>query len=81
MAFLELWRYMLLDTEYMDMVSQFSPGIANFLIILFVFFMNFIIMNMIRALISHSYLVIARDSDRPLSIEEKILQKHWFVTL
>jgi hypothetical protein len=54
----------------MDEVSEFSPFSANILIIIFIFIMNFIINNMIRALISHSYFEVVKDTNKPLSIDE-----------
>ena len=65
----------------MEEVSKYSPLAANILIILFVFIMNFIINNMVRAIISHSYLLVVKDSNKPLSIDEQLEQKHWIVRL
>jgi len=80
LTFFQLWRYMLNDNQIMTTaVTESNNSVASFLLVLFIFLMQFINFNMIRALISHSYFIVARDSIVKMSMDELLQVKHWLV--
>lgn len=78
---IELLRLLLGDTEFMDQVTTPFPLLAGALKGTFLFIMNFIFLNLIRALISHSFVTITRQSMKVLTVEEQLQEKHWTVKL
>jgi len=79
---IQLWRYMLNDNQIMtEAVSESKFWSSSLMLVMFVFLMQFINFNMIRALISHSYFTVARNNIVKMSIDELLQVKHWLVQL
>jgi hypothetical protein len=58
-CFISLWTFTLRDHAKLDQVSSMDSSMGDVCVIMYIFTMQFILMNMIRSFISHSYFTVA----------------------
>ena len=58
-----------------------DSSLGDICVIMYIFTMQFILMNMIRSFISHSYFTVASKQQNELTLDEKLAEKHWIVHL
>jgi hypothetical protein len=75
-AYIELWKFMFRDHNYMYQVGEESPLVGNTLMLSFLFIMQFVLFNMVRAIIANAYFIVSSESKVELTPDEMLKEKH-----
>ena len=57
-------------------VGEHEPVVGNILMISFLFIMQFVLFNMVRAIIANAYFIVSSESQVELTPDEMLEEKH-----
>ena len=75
-TYIELWKFMFRDHNYMFKVGETTPVVGDVLMISFLFIMQFVLFNMVRAIIANAYFIVSSESIVELTPDEMLQEKH-----